>query len=219
MEAGTDTSGLIESLIAPERFIPDRRGAVPSRTSIALHLMWFTLFYRAGVCTPMSRACPETFRYHSQVRRAFALCMSLHEAAGPTASRALLRRMLAAAVDDKFKEEPVPPVSNQALGELRVFPGQAQQLGSRCAGRFDVPPGPKRATRQVLVSFDVSAELCRAADQTSVRFVRFFTRRVWLGNGGAPRTGRGTGKRPLVVQYASHFQSKGLKVMLLSTKE
>ena len=105
------------------------------------------------------------------------------------------------------------------LGELRVFPGQAQQLGSRCAGRFDVPPGPKRATRQVPASFDVSAELCRAADQTSVRFVRFFTRRVWLGNGGAPRTGRGTGKRPLVVQYANHFQSKGLKVKLLSTKK
>ena len=31
------------------------------------------------------------------------------------------------------------------------------------------------------------------------RFVPFFTRKIWLGKGGAPRTGRGTGKRSLGV--------------------
>ncbi|CAE7417491.1 unnamed protein product, partial [Symbiodinium pilosum] len=118
MEAGTDTSGLIESLIAPERFIPDRRGAVPSRS---------------------------VYSYVEGLPRDF-------QAAGPTASRALLRRMLAAAVDDKFKE------------------GKPNSLVA-----------------------DALADLTFLLDRKE--FVRFFTRRVWLGNGGAPRTGRGTGKR------------------------
>ncbi|CAE7440432.1 CPK1 [Symbiodinium sp. KB8] len=73
------------------------------------------------------------------------------EAAGPTAPRAILRRLLAAGIDEEFREGKESLVSS-ALADLAFLLDRRE-------------------------------------------FVPFFTRKIFRGKGGAPRTGRGTGKR------------------------
>ncbi|CAE6913395.1 unnamed protein product [Symbiodinium natans] len=73
------------------------------------------------------------------------------EAPGPTAPRALLRRLLTAGIDEEFREGK-PSMVTRALGDLTYLLDRKE-------------------------------------------FVPFFTRTIWRGKGGAPTTGRGTGKR------------------------
>ena len=195
----SDNRGLIESLILPERLIPDRRGYIPSRSS--------------GVPKQFLTVVSSVFPARSLYSRIDGLAWDfkvvsagsweqllaapprLPQAAGPTAPRALLRRMLAAGIDENFKQEPGDAVASAAPS---VQPSGPQGKPSLVASTLtDLA---FLLDRKELLDVDACSSMTPNRWSLLVnafRFVPFFTRKVWLGNGGAPRTGRGTGKRTL----------------------